>query len=292
MKICQQCGYQNRDDAYVCGGCGQPFSQSHAQPHQQPNYQQYQNSQQPPYQQQQYQQPQPQQPAFPPKRKRMHGCLIAFLVVLGLLVSIVVLALVFGDPAEKPVETTVSGNTEITTAELDETETATHITTEAEKTKYKAGTYKVGTDLPAGEYLVIDNTSMGYLEITENSNGTFDSIIANAVFYNRSYVTVEDGQYLKFSGTAYPADEVEPYEPKNGVYESGQYLVGRDIPAGEYKIILQGGASGMGYLEVTKDSSHQFESIISNEAIQGDTYQTVEEGQYLLLQSCEIHIQP
>ena len=46
---------------------------------------------------------------------------------------------------------------------------------------YTDGTYIAGKDIPAGEYKVTLNSSigMGYIEVSSDSRGTFDSIITN-----------------------------------------------------------------------------------------------------------------
>lgn len=67
---------------------------------------------------------------------------------------------------------------------------------------YTDGTYIAGKDIPAGEYKVTLNSSigMGYIEVSSDSRGTFDSIITNDNLMEDSYIIVEDGQYLKLSG--------------------------------------------------------------------------------------------
>ena len=73
----------------------------------------------------------------------------------------------------------------------------TKATQDAPKVKtYSAGQYKIGKDLPAGEYVVISNGD-SYIELASDSTGNFSSIIANDVLKNRSVITVQDGQYLK-----------------------------------------------------------------------------------------------
>lgn len=155
---------------------------------------------------------------------------------------------------------------------------------------YKAGTYKVGSEIPAGEYLLTTNdTNFCYIEVSKDSSGTFESIITNANYYSRHYITVEDGQYFKFKGTATLASEAAPYQAKDGLYPSGMYLVGKDIPAGEYKINVSANSIlGWGYYAVCKDSIGKLSSIITNDNIENSTYQTVSEGQYLILNQCYI----
>ena len=67
------------------------------------------------------------------------------------------------------------------------------------------------------------------------------------------------------------------------------FKVGKDIPAGEYKVILDS-TIGMGYLEVSSNSSHQLSSIVTNENVTADTYITVKDGQYLKLNDVKIQI--
>ena len=57
----------------------------------------------------------------------------------------------------------------------------TKATQDAPKVKtYSAGQYKIGKDLPAGEYVVISNGD-SYIELASDSTGNFSSIIANDV---------------------------------------------------------------------------------------------------------------
>lgn len=145
----------------------------------------------------------------------------------------------------------------------------------------KAGTYKVGVEIEAGEYLVVATGTNCYIEVDKDSSGTFESIVSNENTSTRVYYTLLDGQYFKVRGGKFAkVDDIAPYEPENGVYEQGMYLVGKDIPAGEYKITAN--ASNC-YLEVDKDSYNIFNSIISNENISlgESTYITISDGQYI-----------
>ena len=60
-------------------------------------------------------------------------------------------------------------------------------------------------------------------------------------------------------------------------YSAGEYLVGTDIPAGEYYLDARGQRC---YYEVTKDSSGDLESIVENGNTTSTVYITVEDGQY------------
>lgn len=140
---------------------------------------------------------------------------------------------------------------------------------------WSEGMYKVGTDIPAGEYVLIATTS-GYFEIDSDSTGTLDSIIANDNFNTNTIVTISDGQYFTLTRcVAYNINEA----PALDTTKEGMFKVGKDLPAGEYKIH----SDESGYVEVSSNSSHVLDSIVSNDNFTGDSYITVSDGQYLTL---------
>jgi hypothetical protein len=158
---------------------------------------------------------------------------------------------------------------------------------EAKNNKIKAGTYKVGEEIPAGEYLFISK-GMGYIECSTDTTGALESILYNDNVEGHSYITINEGEYFKVQGgEMYPVAEAPSVIPADGLYKAGMYKVGQDIPVGEYKVKLTS-AVGMGYIEVTTDSRHQLESIVTNENVQADSYITVADGQYLKIQGVEI----
>jgi len=69
--------------------------------------------------------------------------------------------------------------------------------------KYPSGMYKVGFDIPAGEYQVFPEEDSaigyGYYEITSASTHSLNDIIANDNFEDPRYITLKEGQYIKLS---------------------------------------------------------------------------------------------
>lgn len=63
------------------------------------------------------------------------------------------------------------------------------------------GMYRVGVDIPAGEYRVTASGSSGYgyYEIDKDSRHVLNSIKSNEFFENSSYIKVKSGQYLLLS---------------------------------------------------------------------------------------------
>ncbi|MBR1846058.1 MAG: hypothetical protein IJ792_05605 [Oscillospiraceae bacterium] len=177
----------------------------------------------------------------------------------------------------------------VTEEEPEEPETPEETEESEAAVTYPGGMYKIGTDMPAGVYLVEAGWGgMEYIEVAKDSTGTLDSIISNDNFSNRTYIEVSDGQYLKFGGTATPAEEAPAYV-SDGLYPDGQYLVGKDIPAGEYRVSVEETGLGYGYIEISKDATGTLNSIISNDIIETDIYQTLKEGQYVKLSGAYIN---
>ena len=185
--------------------------------------------------------------------------------------------------------TSNTSNTTEETTNASEENVSEEVVKEENKSKIEAGMYKVGTDIPAGEYLV-QSTGMAYFEATKDSSGEFTSIIFNDNLTSdaHAYVTLNDGEYFKLErGEMYPVASAPSVVPEDGLYTDGMYKVGTDIPAGEYKVILTS-ITGMGYLEVSTNSRHTFDTIVANENVTADTYITVKDGQYLTLSGLNI----
>lgn len=67
--------------------------------------------------------------------------------------------------------------------------------------RYGTGTYRVGIDIPAGEYNVQNDGSrnFAYYAILFDASGKLEAIVDNDNFESNAYITVSEGQYLKLS---------------------------------------------------------------------------------------------
>lgn len=61
------------------------------------------------------------------------------------------------------------------------------------------GMYKIGVDIPAGEYEFRASDGSAYIEVSTNPHD-LESIVTNDNFDNNKIVSVSDGQYLKVQG--------------------------------------------------------------------------------------------
>lgn len=156
-------------------------------------------------------------------------------------------------------------------------------------TKYKAGMYKVGLEMPAGVYKLFTTSSYGSSwTISKDSSGTNKSEIGNDTFKNFSLTQVEDNQYLMLEDCyAIPIEELGAFVPEDGKYPAGVYRVGIDIPASEYKI----------YASDKYPCCSLYKSIVQNIKTQSvlklfdsEMYITLKEGQVLSLDGAYIDI--
>lgn len=144
--------------------------------------------------------------------------------------------------------------------------------------KFTSGQYKVGIDIPAGEYVIFADRSSGYFSITSDANG--NDIIANENFEYNSIMTIVDGEYLELSRAyAVPIEDVESLP----IDKADMFKIGKFLPAGEYKVVSD---SDSGYYCIYRDDRQ--DDIVANDNFNGQSYITVSDGQYLVLSRCHI----
>ncbi len=147
------------------------------------------------------------------------------------------------------------------------------------------GMYKVGKDILANEYIITGH-GMIYMQAAKDSTGSFDSIIFNDNFENRTWVTLKSGQYFTFKGDAvmYPAGNIEAHKVKlikDKYYPPGMYKAGVDLPPGEYKLYPRKDMPG--YVSLSNFSSHDSKDILMNDNFRSARYITVKNQQFMKL---------
>lgn len=139
------------------------------------------------------------------------------------------------------------------------------------------GQYKVGSDIPSGEYALFTSSGSGYFCVSSDANS--NDIIYNDNFPTNTFITVYDGEYLTLNRAyAVPVDGNEIEIDKDNAY---MLRVGVDLPAGEYKL-----SGDQGYYCIYSNSRQ--EDIIANDNFSGQAYINVSDGQYLVLSRCSI----
>lgn len=147
---------------------------------------------------------------------------------------------------------------------------------------YTAGMYKVGSDLPAGEYLFYATTS-NYAYVCASIDSNQNDIVENENFNGSFFMTVVNGQYLEATRCCFiKASEGMVELNEDGSIGEGTYRVGIDIPAGEYKLTTEEDSA---YWCLYLNSNIPFD-IYDNNIFEGSAYVTVRDGQYLMITRC------
>lgn len=149
---------------------------------------------------------------------------------------------------------------------------------------YGPGTLKAGTDIPAGEYIVLASSARGgYVSVNSDPNG--NDIIFNENFDYNTIITVQDGEYVELSRSiAYPFEQWCSQNTLDSTRAGVTFKIGVNLPAGEYKLTATNDRGG--YYCVYSDSRYQ--DIVSNDNFNGQSYVSVSDGQYLQLSRCVI----
>ncbi len=153
------------------------------------------------------------------------------------------------------------------------------------------GTYQVGSDIEAGEYLVFSN-GVTLLENTKDQSGNPDSIIFNIALDGRShtYVTLLQGEYFKLQGgEMYPVASAPDLKPSNGVYKDGQYKIGKDLPAGNYTLLVED-KSDIGFYEISKNSRQDMMDMLVSDVVESELSVSLTNGQYLTIRNAYIEV--
>jgi hypothetical protein len=208
--------------------------------------------------------------------KKKHAVLKTVLIVFGAVIVISIIANIGGgDGSDSGSGTPVSVNT---SAESGETVAAPQ---ERSSAQYiRAGMYKVGSELPAGEYIIESTGSIGYYQISSDSSGELDSIIVNDTLDRGAYayVIVQDGDYLKIeSGRMISAANLTITPKDMGDIPPSTYKVGKDLPAGEYKLTP---TDDMAYWERSRNPRNSIDGIIANDVLLESAYVEVRNGEY------------
>ena len=90
---------------------------------------------------------------------------------------------------------------------------------------YSTGTYKVGKDIPAGEYCITSTSSTTSAYYCVYPDASKSDILNNDNFTGRAYVTVSEGQLLEISRASFiSAEDAQPNAAIDK--EPGTYKVG------------------------------------------------------------------
>lgn len=143
------------------------------------------------------------------------------------------------------------------------------------------GTFIVGEDFPAGEYIVFGNENgEAYYELSNT-----EKKLNYGHFSYNAILTVEDGQSFVLEN----AYAVPIAEGTVDTTNAGTLKVGLHIEAGEYRLVPDEDATdGWGMYSIESSSNPITKEFIDSNLFQEPVYVTVNEGEYLILSHCHI----
>lgn len=155
------------------------------------------------------------------------------------------------------------------------------------------GVYRVGKDIKAGEYLIVD-TNHCYMSVSDSPDPKTGEKTASKTVEGHMYITVQNGQYLTVErGCLIPASKVEKIDPVDGKYIAGMYKIGQDIPqdAVLFAFNIEGKEA---YVEQNKDSSGDIKNIYKNINFEGKKVFNVRDINYVTVKRgwLEISVRP
>lgn len=155
------------------------------------------------------------------------------------------------------------------------------------------GAFKCGVDFQPGEYYILPLYTGGHMFSVSNTPNNFPYTNYEDYKLINKY-TFTEGQFVKIEHGALmvPAEEVDT----ENWWKYGAYLVGKDIPAGDYKVeqisddyntelSRMMGASGT--YQVCEQSPEK-KPIVYENLYQSQMYVTLKEGQYLVVVNCKL----
>lgn len=221
---------------------------------------------------------------------------LSILIPVGIVIALIVIVLVMQPKQnnEDVATATTQETTQPTTKEQSTTKeqktTAQEKTTSPVKNLYGPGTYKVGKDIPAGDYILVSNNTSykAYFSVYKDANK--NNIQFNDGFGVNRLITVYDGEYLELTRcTAFELQEFREYYTVQTTKDDCMFEVGVDVAPGEYKVMATN-SSKKGYYCIYDDMRQS--NIIANDVFDNSTYCDIKEGQYILLKDCVLFIRP
>ncbi len=155
---------------------------------------------------------------------------------------------------------------------------------------YESGIYKVGRDIPAGEYVARKTSSAQYAGLTFRKSTDYfaNEALDLRTVDNPIYITLEAGEYVEVAQGYLTPYDGKPIAKENsdGSYSSGMYKVGVDIPAGRYMVTPT--TSNSIYC-IYRDSLYTTSSVVKTQSKFTNTVEVkVTNGQYIQISGCKI----
>lgn len=159
---------------------------------------------------------------------------------------------------------------------------------------YEDGTYLVGSDLPVGDYAVQERENAMFASIVVRAGkGEEDPLIMHKLISGQADVHLVRNTWVTFSEVrAWPLGTEPSLMDGDGLVGEGAYLVGKQLPAGDYRVAMADKAPLSSYSVYSGIVGSGKEELIKFEVLHGETELTLEAGDYIELSGATMtHIQ-
>lgn len=101
---------------------------------------------------------------------------------------------------------------------------------------YDSGLYEVGTDMPAGDYVLVESEDAVFASVIIHKEADPESpLLIHHLINGQAVIRLRAGTWVTLSeAQAYPIGQAPRDE--DGIYEEGGYWVGHTLPAGTYAL--------------------------------------------------------
>lgn len=150
---------------------------------------------------------------------------------------------------------------------------------------YGDGSYLVGVDLPVGDYAVQERENAMFASvIVRGGNSAEDPLIMHKLISGQADIHLVRNTWVTFSEVrAWPLGAEPSLMSEDGVVGEGAYLVGRQLPVGEYRVSVADKAPLSSYSVYSGIVGSGREELIKFEVLHGDTELTLASGDYIEL---------
>lgn len=156
---------------------------------------------------------------------------------------------------------------------------------------YDSGTYLIGRDIPAGDYVLVEHEDAVFASVIVREDASEESgLVAHHLVNGQAVIHLAENKWLTLSeAKAYPISSAEI--SKDGVTGEGGYLVGVQLPAGEYVARMLENAPLPSY-SIYDGIIGTNAQLIKFEVLHEETAVTLSDGEYIELSGCRLAPKP
>lgn len=152
---------------------------------------------------------------------------------------------------------------------------------------YDSGSYLIGQDIPAGDYLLVENDNAVFPSVVVREGVNEDSgLVSHHLINRQAVVRLEEGRWLTLTDArACPLSRATMTESE--IVDEGGYLVGTTLAAGKYRVSLIERAPLSSY-SVYDGVLGSGEQLLKFEVIRETTELSLNDGEYVELSGCRL----